>query len=275
MRGARFRAATCSSLAVQPFSVFASCAQVGPSLPMAVVQFPVQQVRALVGALDREGFVVLSGPAGSGKLTLLQQAFPRLSVLRLEAEVNVTNVEKFARSLQPSMNEDGDVVQPIWAMGPAELVTQPAVATLRRIVLRRKQQVVLLSCEKVHGVAREAIVYHKGLDNEARVRLATNWGASAANVRNIVKACGTDLRQLQLAATFGSGRTDSAAHVWMDTQASFRGRPCPQITTALIGWSTTCSRVLRPLSWTERPRSTAAWPSRTAWATVATDFSWQ
>ena len=119
---------------------------------------------------------------------------------------------------------------------------------------------VLLSREKVHGVAREAIVYHKGLDNEARVRLATNWGASAANVRNIVKACGTDLRQLQLAATFGSGRTDSAAHVWMDTQASFRGRPCPQITTALIGWSTTCSRVLRPLSWTERPRSTQVGP---------------
>ena len=192
---------------------------------MAVVQFPVQQVRALVGALDREGFVVLSGPAGSGKLTLLQQAFPRLSVIRLEAEVNVTNVEKIARSLQPSMNEDGYVVQPIWAMGPAELVTQPAVATLRRIVLRRKQQVVLLSCEKVHGVAREAIVYHKGLDNEARVRLATNWGASAANVRNIVKACGTDLRQLQLAATFGSGGTDSAAHVWMDTRAILSGAP--------------------------------------------------
>ena len=84
---------------------------------------------------------------------------------------------------------------------------------------------VLLSREKVHGVAREAIVYHKGLDNEARVRLATSWGASAANLRNIVKACGTDLRQLQLAATFGSGGTDSAAHVWMDTRAILSGAP--------------------------------------------------
>ena len=180
--------------------------------------------------MRRCSFIALCGPAGSGKHTLLQQAFSQynISVLRLESQLNGANAGIFARKLQSTLGENGDVLRTIWAVGPAELLTQPAIATLRETSLSRRQQVVLVSCSKVKGVAKDATIYHNGLDEDARIRLARSLGASPiSKVRDIVKACGADLRQLLMAATFGSAGTDAAAHVWMDTRAILSGAERP------------------------------------------------
>jgi ABC-type phosphate transport system ATPase subunit len=72
----------------------------------AMFPFPSGQVQAVANALRQHALVALCGPAGSGKHTLLQQAFPGLSVMRLECEVNAKNVEVYVKALQPTLAEE-------------------------------------------------------------------------------------------------------------------------------------------------------------------------
>jgi type IV secretory pathway ATPase VirB11/archaellum biosynthesis ATPase len=51
-----------------------------------MMPFPKCQLDSIIAAVDRDYVVALCGPAGSGKHTLLSQAFPELCVLRLEED---------------------------------------------------------------------------------------------------------------------------------------------------------------------------------------------
>ena len=96
-----------------------------------IVRFAARQVQALTAAMERHGFIALCGPTGSGKHTLLQQAFRSTSVLRLECQVNGTNVRAVVKSMQPTLTTDGGARAVVWPVGLAELITESAVATLR------------------------------------------------------------------------------------------------------------------------------------------------
>ena len=201
-----------------------------------IVPFAARQVQALTAAMERHGFIALCGPTGSGKHTLLQQAFRSTSVLRLECQMNGTNARAVVNGMQPTLTTDGGAQAVVWAVGPAELITESAVATLRTAAKRDGQRVVLVSCEKVHGLAKSEVIYYAGLDYGDRLKLAASLGLTGGRAHAAVKACGVDLRQLELAARFRTDGSDPAAHVWMDTRAILSGAQHKPVDYYNIDW---------------------------------------
>ena len=70
---------------------------------MAPISNSAKQIQAVVDAGNRYHLSVLNGPPGSGKQTLLTQAFPNLEVMMLETVVNESNVAKIIMLLQPTL----------------------------------------------------------------------------------------------------------------------------------------------------------------------------
>ena len=138
----------------------------------AMVPFPAAQAQALADALKRHGLVALCGPVGSGKRTLLRQAVTNVSEMPLDSMVTAVNVDQVTKHMQPALTADGGCNDVVWVL-LAELVTSPAVAALRRAAERYKQQIVLVSCEKVRGMDKSRVIYHKPLDHQGRFELAS------------------------------------------------------------------------------------------------------
>ena len=175
-------------------------------------------------ASARHSVIVLNGSPGSGKCTVLQQAFPNLEIMRLESVITAANVDALTRQLQPVLKGCG-IGYPIWAVGPAELISASAIPKIMTTMKSRNQRLILTTSEKVdHIIPKDAVVYFAGLDHNARVNLALEWGSkSRIDALKVVRLCGSNLRQLKFACSFGTAGVDITNHAWFDTKAILTG----------------------------------------------------
>ena len=191
---------------------------------MSAIRYSNVQIQAVVQASARHSVTVLNGSPGSGKCIVLKQEFPSLEIMRLEAVVTAANVNTFTRQLQPVMKGCG-IEYPIWAVGPAELISASAIPKLMSTMEGRKQRVILMTSEKVdHIIPKDAVVYFTGLDFNSRVELALQWGASSRLVAtDAARSCKANLHQLKLNVTSGTDGVDVTNHSWFDTKAILTG----------------------------------------------------
>jgi hypothetical protein len=131
-------------------------------------------------------------------------------------EVTDCNVAKFVKQLQPTLVSSG-AHPTVWAVGPAELLSDDAVHQIVKTAKAYGQRVVIVGCEKVWALERAQIIYHTPMDSAMRTRLARILGADLPRASAIVRACQYDLRQLRLMASFGFDQSDAGAHIWMNT----------------------------------------------------------
>ena len=191
---------------------------------MSAIRYSDMQIQAVVRASARHSMIVLNGSPGSGKCTVLQQAFPNLEIRRLESVITAANVDALTRYLQPVLKGCG-IGYPIWAVGPAELISASAIPKIMTAMKSRNQRLILMTSEKVdHIIPKDAVVYFTGLDHNARVKLALEWGSkSRIDALKVVRLCGSNLRQLKFACSFGTAGVDITNHAWFDTKAILTG----------------------------------------------------
>jgi hypothetical protein len=130
-------------------------------------------------------------------------------------EVTEDNVDKFVKQLQPPLASGAHPT--VWAVGPAELLSDEAVHEIVKRAKANRQRVVLVGCGKVWGLERAQVIYHTPMDSAMRTRLARNLGVDLPRASAMVRTCQYDLRQLRIMATFGCDQSDTGKHVWRDT----------------------------------------------------------
>ena len=181
--------------------------------------------------MDQHKVFCLNGPAGSGKLSAVQQALADThEVLILDiTDVALAEQPRFEAWVKRHIGGGSLSDRPVAKVLVSADLLNAAKLNFLATYLQRHQKVTVVVLANTKLPGQLPIVYHQHCPWQFRHQLALHYGCEPDRVRQLLQAAGPDLRQIALRAGLGAetGRADPLRHLYFNVADLFQGKSVP------------------------------------------------